>query len=651
MKEFISRYIKICPKTGRFRGFRPVKGFSRIILPLMGFIALLWIVFRVISKPSRINYPCVKAAMPFAAGFIQNLIVFIISAFAFSRIKSPVFKNHFILAALLVTFTIGGNYFTDSAGRITFQNPNEPIGEAKGIFPGRVVWIHNPDATNENCNPRVYGNSYFNTGNSDQSVIDAMVSTAIRNLTGTENDKDAWSSIFKFHNNTRGKGEVDYTPGEKIFIKINATSAWFGNYSTSTLAVSNNFSFGISETSPQIIISVLRQLVNVVEVAQSDIYIGDPMKHIYKHSYDLWHAEFPDVHYLDHDSHYTNLGREGATASTTAIIDYSDDGSVLRAGSFSEANSGSPVYQDYLYKIFEDAEYMINVPMLKGHRRAGVTMFAKNHFGSHTREDATQLHMGLVAPNEFPDTMRTGYNLYRIQVDLMGHELLGGKNLFYLMDALWATDHELDIPLKWETAPFNNDFMSSVFASFDPVAIESVGYDFLRSEFTNFVQMRGTDDYLHQAADSSNWPEGIVYQPSGERLGSLGVHEHWNNPSEMKYSRNLGTGEGIELLKATTVSVENINQDVPSDFVLYQNYPNPFNPVTTIEFSLKEESNIMITIYDIAGKLVDVIADNEYKPAGTYQIRYNAENMASGIYFLHLNAGGYSRSIKMILMK
>ena len=64
-------------------------------------------------------------------------------------------------------------------------------------------------------------------------------------------------------------------------------------------------------------------------------------------------------------------------------------------------------------------------------------------------------------------------------------------------------------------APFNNSWSSSVFASLDNVAIESVGYDFLRSEFTvargagTYVQMDGVDDYLHQAADSTNWPAGI----------------------------------------------------------------------------------------------------------------------------------------------
>jgi hypothetical protein len=62
---------------------------------------------------------------------------------------------------------------------------------------------------------------------------------------------------------------------------------------------------------------------------------------------------------------------------------------------------------------------------------------------------------------------------------------------------------------------------------------------------------QGVDDYLHQAASSEFWPEGIIYDPdnSGTPIPGLGVHEHWNNPVDKNYSRNLGKAEGIELIK------------------------------------------------------------------------------------------------------
>jgi hypothetical protein len=64
--------------------------------------------------------------------------------------------------------------------------------------------------------------------------------------------------------------------------------------------------------------------------------------------------------------------------------------------------------------------------------------------------------------------------------------------------------------------------------------------------------MSGADDYLHEAAQADNPPSGTFYDPDHAtgvtRLASLGVHEHWNNARDRQYSRNLGTGKGIELL-------------------------------------------------------------------------------------------------------
>ncbi|HEX7493760.1 MAG TPA: DUF362 domain-containing protein, partial [Bacteroidales bacterium] len=285
----------------------------------------------------------------------------------------------------------------------------------------------------------------------------------------------------------------------------------------------------------------------------------DPMKHIYKHCYDLWHNEFPFVNYLDQS--YSTLGRVKVVKSANPLIFYSDRGSVLRTGSWDDASSLPAVTEDYLYTVFQDVEYIINIPALKAHARAGITLFAKNYLGAQCREDAKHLHMGLVNPDEYNSkNSRFGMGLYRVQVDLMGHKLLGGKELFYLLDGLWAGSEAVDPPTKWISTPFNGDWTSSIFASQDPVAIESVAFDFLRTEYTvsnpygSYPQMDGVDDYLHQAADVTNWPTGIVYDPEndGTPLASLGVHEHWNNEIKKQYSRNLGTGNGIELITSSS---------------------------------------------------------------------------------------------------
>jgi hypothetical protein len=141
---------------------------------------------------------------------------------------------------------------------------------------------------------------------------------------------------------------------------------------------------------------------------------------------------------------------------------------------------------------------------------------------------------------------------YRDMVDLIGHAHLGGKTLLYLIDGLYPGVHPIDnTPRKF--ASFDGAWAASLLASQDPVAIDSVGFDFLWAEFDSYPRMPGADDYLHEAALAENPPSGTFYDPNHPaatvRLASLGVHEHWNNSKDRQYSRNLGKREGIELVR------------------------------------------------------------------------------------------------------
>ncbi len=638
---------------------------QKLVFIFMGIASTLWFLMRVIPKPSRATYPCMKAAAPLASTFVIYLLGLSSSIFAFRKARVHFAKTRYLFAGLCMagavialTLTLSADHQeTFALGQITVQTPNQPVGVAKGIYPGRVVWVHDPDATNEKANPTAFGHGWFLSEHNNQAVIDKMVSTSLRAISGQHSDAAAWEAVFKFHNKKRGKGEVNYKIGEKIMIKTNATSSWGGNYSTSNLAAAYNNSYGISETSPHLVLAVLRQLVQIAGVAQTDIYVGDPMKHIYKHCYDLWHAEFPDIHYLDHDG-FTQLGRVKAEVNASASLFYSDRGAVLGVSSKS----------DKIYKIFDQAEYLINLPTMKAHSHAGITMFAKNHFGSHTRGDANHLHAGLVATVNRGVVTRPGYNLYRIQVDLMGHKVLGGKNLFYLMDALWSADFEIGAPVKFKMAPFNDDWTSSLFISLDPVAIESVGYDFLHSEFTvsrglnPYPQMEGTDDYLHQAASSANWPAGVTYDPEndGTPITSLGVHEHWNDSVNKQYTRNLGTGTGIELYQvANGTGVAQKEEQAVSDFRLYANYPNPFNAATTIRYQLAQPAQAQLGIFSITGQIIRSIRMETQSP-GVHQVVWDGCDdrgiaVPSGTYVYQLRVSGKNQaeilSKRMLLVR
>jgi hypothetical protein len=90
--------------------------------------------------------------------------------------------------------------------------------------------------------------------------------------------------------------------------------------------------------------------------------------------------------------------------------------------------------------------------------------------------------------------------------------------------------------------------------------------------------------------------------------------------------------------------------EVVQDFHLEQNYPNPFNPSTTIQFRVPNSSFVNLKVYDILGREVATLV-NEEKPAGNYEVEFNANDLSSGIYFYTLKAGKYLQTRKLILMK
>jgi hypothetical protein len=638
------------------------KMLAEIVFIFAGVLSTLWFLIRVIPKPSRATYPCMRAAAPVMSGFFIYLIGVVGTALALKK-SGKLLSNARYLAAvsLLLIGVIAGivSFANDSppvyANSELLLGPNQPIGVPRGIYPGRVVWIWDSSATNERCTNR-FGDGWFQSNNTNMNVVNTMVSDAVKKLTGKTSNAESWDALFRYFNQAHGKGNVGYADGEKIFIKTNQVSASSGTYDQATFAIKNTSGYGMEETSPQVVLAILRQLVNERGVKQENIAVGDPMKHMYKHVFDMWHNEFPNVLYLDADA---RLGRTAPIASSRPVVYYSDRGTVLR----DNGTTGNPFMSDYLPTVMTEANYLIAIPAMKAHSRAGVSLCGKIHFGSNLVGSAAHLHGGLIAPNNTvtqPDPLRRGYRSYRTQVDLMGHKDLGGKTVLFVVDGLWAGSEANDPPRKFSMAPFNNDWASSVFVSQDQVALESVCFDFLKAEFTSsnpygsYPQIEGADDHILQAADSSYWPANIRYDPEndGTIIGSLGVCEHWNNPIDKQYSRNLKTGDGIELVSinraVTAVDVRAV--DIAQTFTLSQNYPNPFNPSTAISYQLSAGSYTTLKIFDIQGKEIATLV-NGVQGAGEHTVTWNAQAIPSGAYFYRLTAGDRSETKKLILQK
>jgi hypothetical protein len=90
--------------------------------------------------------------------------------------------------------------------------------------------------------------------------------------------------------------------------------------------------------------------------------------------------------------------------------------------------------------------------------------------------------------------------------------------------------------------------------------------------------------------------------------------------------------------------------EIPENLILHQNYPNPANPSTTIEFDLPKTSEVSLKVFNILGEEVATLVSDRLS-AGSYSFEWDASNLASGVYLYHLQAEGFVKTRKMILMK
>ncbi len=497
-----------------------LKGWAiKCVWPATGLIALVWFLIRVIPKPSRASYPCQRAAFPIASSFVIYVMGLLGAAVAFGKARKWIRQARYLLATICVGVGLAAMFFTISYNSETVKGDfipadpvNSPIGEAKGTYPGRVVWVHDPNATSWDG---VDGN-WWEGANTDQEAVDSMFSKTLRWLTGQTNDASAWDTLFRYSNQKEGKDDVGYQAGERVVVKIN---------------MNNRSRYNMIDASPHLVRSLLRQLVYQAGVSESAITVYDAIRPIGEPVYNWCAAEFPEVNYN------TNIGWVSDAIAYSAEITDAD---------------ASKLPQCVL-----DAKYMINLAILKRHNlRTAVTLCGKNHFGSIGNPHALHPHVR---------SWEDGMGSYDPQVDLMGHEHLGGKTILYMIDGLYGSDEWNGVPTKWNSAPFNGYWPASLLASQDPVAIDSVGLDFLNAEW---VLKDNADNYLHEASLAHDPPSDVLYDPEGDgsRLESLGVHEHWNNPIDKQYSRNLGLGEGIELVSSDPSEFDGkIKGDVTGD--------------------------------------------------------------------------------------
>jgi hypothetical protein len=115
------------------------------------------------------------------------------------------------------------------------------------------------------------------------------------------------------------------------------------------------------------------------------------------------------------------------------------------------------------------------------------------------------------------------------------------------------------------------------------------------------------------------------------------------------YSGNQGSSLWKRCL-SEIIGINNINIQIPRNYLLSQNFPNPFNMTTSFRFKVSKFSNVKICIFDILGNELEILVNEKLK-AGTYEILWNANKFASGLYFISFKTDNFSATKKMILLK
>jgi hypothetical protein len=110
--------------------------------------------------------------------------------------------------------------------------------------------------------------------------------------------------------------------------------------------------------------------------------------------------------------------------------------------------------------------------------------------------------------------------------------------------------------------------------------------------------------------------------------------------------------EGTEIIIPANLNnlILETSAAIPLTYELSQNYPNPFNPVTTIKYQIPEDGTVKISVYDVLGKEIKTLV-NDFRPAGAYEVRLDASDLSSGIYFYRMRAGNFEEMKKMVVIK
>ena len=340
----------------RFKTLIGRRTLSKIMFIVLGISSTIWFLVRVVPKPQRATYPCMKAAAPLMSAFVIYLFTLSGSAVALKKAKSHLKKaryiyavSFFLIAVTCIFLFFANNTEIASANTVDINSvmSNSPIGAEHGIFPGRVVWVFDPEVATWDGSDKYW----WDEKSTSQTEAFKMFTSVLTALTGKNTEGKAWDALFKNFNKTKHNSENGYLPNQKIAVKINQNN---------TLRHADTT--GLNAT-PQLVYALIQSLTKEAGVPQKNITIFDASRFIGDNIFNKCHKDFPEVLFVD------NEGGDGRIKSTYVdnAIPYSVDNGKLAKG---------------LATCAVEADYIINMALLKGHIGQGVTLCGKNFYGA-----------------------------------------------------------------------------------------------------------------------------------------------------------------------------------------------------------------------------------------------------------------------------
>jgi photosystem II stability/assembly factor-like uncharacterized protein len=293
--------------------------------------------------------------------------------------------------------------------------------------------------------------------------------------------------------------------------------------------------------------------------------------------------------------------------------------SVLNGGIYYSSNGGNSWTQLYPTGVVENKSWRTTSMSGDGTKMIAGIMSGRLYFTEQSNwawsetQPAGNNNMGWITTSMNPDASK-------MIVGVSGGRLyLNNKPLPVSLYSFSGITHGNDVSLTWKTTSETNN------AGF---FIEKSECGIQNSEWKNvgFVKGKGT----------TNTETNYMFEDK-----KLATGKYKYRLKQIDYNGNF---------EYHNLSGE-VEVGVPKKYELSQNYPNPFNPMTKIDFQLPMDGKVSLVIYDITGREIATLLNNEFKKADYYTVMFNGSNFSSGVYFYRITADKYVMTKKMVLLK